>query len=126
MVGAIFILLAVGALIGTWNLSGTIPTLVYYGMHMLSPAIFYVASAVICGVVALSIGSSWTTAATVGVGLVGIAIVLGVSPAITAGAVISGGKDTAAAKMEAMAAAGIHVADSPAALGSTMVRALKG
>jgi len=87
---AIFILLAVGALIGTWNLSGTIPTLVYYGMHVLSPAVFYVATAVICGVVALSIGSSWTTAATVGVGLIGIAAVLGVSPAITAGAVISG------------------------------------
>ena len=59
-------------------------------MHVLSPAVFYVATAVICGVVALSIGSSWTTAATVGVGLIGIAAVLGVSPAITAGAVISG------------------------------------
>ena len=73
---ALFILLAVGALIGTWNLSGTIPTLV--------------ATAVICGVVAMSIGSSWTTAGTIGVGLVGIASMLGVSAAITAGAVISG------------------------------------
>lgn len=87
---ALFILLAVGALIGTWNLSGTIPTLVYYGIQVLSPGYFYVAAAVICGVVAMSIGSSWTTAATVGVGLVGIASVLGVSSAITAGAVISG------------------------------------
>ena len=87
---ALFILLAVGALIGTWNLSGTIPTLVYYGIQILSPGYFYVAGAVICGVVALSIGSSWTTAATIGVGLVGIASMLGVSPAITAGAVISG------------------------------------
>ena len=87
---AVFILLAVGALIGTWNLSGTIPTLVYYGIQVLSPGFFYVATAVICGVVAMSIGSSWTTAATVGVGLVGISTVLGVSSAITAGAVISG------------------------------------
>ncbi|MBU8825510.1 Na+/H+ antiporter NhaC [Mycolicibacterium goodii] len=87
---ALFILLAVGALIGTWNLSGTIPTLVYYGLSVLSPGYFYVATAVICGAVAMSIGSSWTTAGTIGVGLVGIATMLGVSPAITAGAVISG------------------------------------
>jgi NhaC family Na+:H+ antiporter len=87
---AIFILLAVGALIGTWNLSGTIPTLVYYGIQVLSPAWYYAASALICGLIALSIGSSWTTAGTIGVGLVGIAAMLGVSPGITAGAVISG------------------------------------
>src|SRR4051812_14165476 len=87
---ALFILLAVGALIGAWNLSGTIPTLVYYGIQILSPAWFYPAAAIICGVIAMSIGSSWTTAGTIGVGLVGIAGLLGVSPAITAGAVISG------------------------------------
>lgn len=87
---AVFILLAVGALIGTWNLSGTIPTLVYYGIQVLSPSWYYLATALICGVVALSIGSSWTTAGTIGVGLVGVAHMLGVSPAITAGAVISG------------------------------------
>ena len=87
---AIFILFAVGALIGVWNLSGTIPTLVYYGIQILSPGWFYAATAIICGIVALSIGSSWTTAATIGVGLVGIATLIGVSPAITAGAVISG------------------------------------
>ncbi|MEV0286304.1 Na+/H+ antiporter NhaC [Kribbella sp. NPDC050820] len=87
---ATFILLAVGALIGVWNLSGTIPTLVYYGIQILSPSWYYAASAIICGVIALSIGSSWTTAGTIGVGLVGIAAMLGVSPAITAGAVISG------------------------------------
>lgn len=88
--GATFILLAVGALIGTWNLSGTIPTLVDYGIRVLSPGWFYAAAAIICGVIALSIGSSWTTAATIGVGLVGVATMLDVSPAITAGAVISG------------------------------------
>ena len=87
---AVFILLAVGALIGTWNLSGTIPTLVYYGLQILSPSWYYLATALICGAVALAIGSSWTTAGTIGVGLVGIAVALGVSPAITAGAVISG------------------------------------
>lgn len=87
---AVFILLAVGALIGTWNLSGTIPTLVYYGIQVLSPGWYYLASALICGVIALSIGSSWTTAGTIGVGLVGIATMIGVSPEITAGAVISG------------------------------------
>ncbi len=87
---AIFILLAVGALIGSWNLSGTIPTLVYYGIQVLSPGYYYLAAAVICGIVAMSIGSSWTTAGTIGVGLVGIATMLGVSTAITAGAVISG------------------------------------
>ncbi|GAA1807659.1 Na+/H+ antiporter NhaC family protein [Nocardioides hankookensis] len=87
---AIFILFAVGALIGVWNLSGTIPTLVYYGIQVLSPGWYYAASAIICGIVALSIGSSWTTSATIGVGLVGIAGLIGVSPEITAGAVISG------------------------------------
>jgi len=87
---ALFILLAVGALIGAWNMSGTIPTLVYYGIQILSPGYFYVAAAVICGAVAMSIGSSWTTAGTIGVGLVGIAGLIGVSPSITAGAVISG------------------------------------
>jgi Na+:H+ antiporter, NhaC family len=87
---AIFILLAVGALIGVWNLSGTIPTLVYYGIQLLSASWYYAASAVICGIVALTIGSSWTTAGTIGVGLVGVAVALGVSPEITAGAVVSG------------------------------------
>ena len=87
---AIFILLSVGALIGVWNLSGTIPTLVYYGIQLLSPGWYYAAAALICGVIALSIGSSWTTAGTIGVGLVGIAVALDVSPEITAGAVVSG------------------------------------
>jgi NhaC family Na+:H+ antiporter len=87
---AVFILLAVGALIGTWNMSGTIPTLVYYGIQVLSPTWYYAATALICGVIAMSIGSSWTTAGTIGVGLVGIASMLGMSPGITAGAVISG------------------------------------
>src|SRR3954452_4149642 len=86
---AVYILLAVGALIGTWNLSGTIPTIVYYGIGLLQPSIFYLSAVLICGLVGLSIGSSWTTAATIGVGLVALAPAMGASPEITAGAVIS-------------------------------------
>lgn len=88
--GAILILLAVGSLIGTWMLAGTVPTLIYYGLDLLNPAFFYAATCLICAIVAMSIGSSWTTAATVGVALMGIAIGMGMSEAITAGAVISG------------------------------------
>lgn len=88
--GAILILLAVGSLIGTWMLAGTVPTLIYYGMDLLNPSMFYAASCLICAVVAMSIGSSWTTAATVGVALMGISIGMGMSEAITAGAVVSG------------------------------------
>lgn len=88
--GAVLILLAVGALIGTWLLAGTVPTLIYYGMQILSPSWFYAASCILCGIVAMSIGSSWTTAATIGVALIGVAAGLGLSPAITAGAIISG------------------------------------
>ncbi len=88
--GAIYILLAVGALIGTWNLAGTIPTVVYYGIGLLQPNVFYLSSLLICGMVGLVIGSSWTTAATLGVALVALAPMLGASPEITAGAVVSG------------------------------------
>jgi len=87
---AIGILLAVGALIGTWSLGGTIVTMVYYGLKILSPHYFYATTMIICAVVAISIGSSWTVAGTLGVGLLGIADSMGLSPAITAGAVISG------------------------------------
>jgi NhaC family Na+:H+ antiporter len=88
--GAVLILLTVGALIGTWLLSGTVPTMIYYGLMVLDPSWFYAAACVICGIVAMSIGSSWTTAATIGVALLGIAQGLNLSPEITAGAVISG------------------------------------
>jgi Na+:H+ antiporter, NhaC family len=87
---AIFILLMVGALIGVWNMSGTIATIVYYGIQFLSANWFYFAAALITALVGLATGSSWTTAATIGVALVGISKVIGVSPEITAGAVISG------------------------------------
>jgi NhaC family Na+:H+ antiporter len=90
VVSAIFILFAVGALIGTWNLAGTIPTLVFYGVQVIAPDRFSLASLVVCAAIAMGIGSSWTTAGTIGVGLVGLSFLAGVSPAITAGAVISG------------------------------------
>jgi Na+:H+ antiporter, NhaC family len=88
--GAIFILLAVGALIGTWNMAGTIPTVVHYGIGLLSPTWFYVATTVICALVGLITGSSWTTAGTLGVAFVGMASVLGLSEPVAAGAVICG------------------------------------
>ncbi|WP_407351457.1 Na+/H+ antiporter NhaC [Luteimonas sp. R10] len=86
----IFILLAVGALIGTWILSGTVPTLIVYGMQLLHPAYFYPAACLICAIVAIAIGSSWTVAGTLGVALIGVAQGLDMSLPITAGAVISG------------------------------------
>ena len=88
--GAILILLAVGALIGTWIMSGTVPAMIYYGLNILSPSIFYFAACVICALTALSIGSSWTVAGTLGVALIGISAGLGLSSEITAGAIISG------------------------------------
>ena len=87
---AIMILLAVGALIGTWALSGTIVAMVYYGLQILNPNYFYATTALICAVVGFSIGSSWTVAGTLGIGLMGIAASMNLSPEITAGAVISG------------------------------------
>ena len=88
--GAIFILLAVGALIGTFLMAGTVPTLIYLGLQVLSPDWFYAAACILSAIVAMSIGSSWTTAATVGVALMGIANGIGANPAIAAGAVVSG------------------------------------
>jgi NhaC family Na+:H+ antiporter len=87
---AIMILLAVGALIGTWSLCGTILAMIHYGLQILSPNYFYGTVAVVCAVVGFSIGSSWTVAGTLGIGLMGVAASMGLSPGITAGAIISG------------------------------------
>ncbi len=87
---AILILFAVGSLIGTWILSGTVPAMIYYGMRLLNPEYFYAASCVLCALVALSAGSSWTVAGTLGIALTGIAGAIGLSAEITAGAIISG------------------------------------
>ena len=89
-IGAIFILLAVGALIGTWAMSGTLIAMVYYGLQILSPNFFYVSAAAISAVISFGIGSSWTLVGTVGIGLLGIALAMDLNAAITAGAVISG------------------------------------
>lgn len=89
-IGAVFILLAVGALIGTWALSGTLVAMVYYGLRLLSPDYFYVTACAISAAVAFSIGSPWTVAGTIGVGFMGIAASMGLNPAIAAGAILSG------------------------------------
>ena len=87
---AIFILLMVGALAGTWLVSGIIPTMIYYGLQILNPTIFLPACLVICAVISVATGSSWTTSATVGIALIGIAGALDISLGMTAGAVLSG------------------------------------
>ena len=89
-VPAMFILLMVGTLIGLWMLAGTIPYIIYYGLQILVPEIFYIAAVLLSAIVSISIGSSWTTAGTVGLSLVGIAGASGLSIEVTAGAVISG------------------------------------
>jgi len=89
-IGAIFILFAVGALIGTWAMSGTLVAMVYYGLQLLNPDYFYLTACAICAIIAMSIGSSWTTIGTIGLGFMGIAANMGLNPAVAAGAVISG------------------------------------
>ncbi|MFT5759665.1 MAG: NhaC family Na+:H+ antiporter [Alteromonadaceae bacterium] len=84
------ILMMVGVLIASWIASGTIPAFIYYGMLLLSPKYFLFSACLICCLGSLSTGSSWTTSATFGVAFMGIGFGLGISPAITAGAVISG------------------------------------
>jgi NhaC family Na+:H+ antiporter len=88
--GAVLILLSVGGLIGTWLMAGTVPSLIFYGLELLNPQFFYVAACLICAIAALSTGSSWTVAGTLGVALIGVALGLGLSPAVAAGAIISG------------------------------------
>lgn len=88
--GAILILLMVGALAGTWLISGIIPAMIYYGLQVLNPTIFLAATLIICAVISIATGSSWTTAATVGIALIGIGEALGISLGMTAGAVLSG------------------------------------
>ncbi len=86
----LLILLCVGMLAGSWMISGVVPTLIYYGVQVMSPQFFLVCTCVICALVSLLSGSSWTTVATIGVALLGIGHVLGLSEAWTAGAIISG------------------------------------
>jgi len=88
--GALLILLFVGALAGTWLISGVIPTMIFYGLKLLNPTIFLPATVVICAVISIATGSSWTTSATVGIALVGIGGALGIPLGMVAGAVLSG------------------------------------
>ena len=88
--GALLILLMVGALAGTWLVSGIIPTMIYYGLQILNPTFFLVACVLICAIISIATGSSWTTSATVGIALIGIGETLGISLGMTAGAVLSG------------------------------------
>lgn len=87
---SILILLVVGMLIGTWILSGVVPSMIYWGLNILSPGIFLVATTLICAIVSISTGSSWTTAGTIGIALLGIGSALGIPAKIIAGAIISG------------------------------------
>ena len=88
--GALLILLFVGALAGTWMISGIIPAMVYYGLKLLDPNIFLPACIVICSIISVATGSSWTTSATVGIALVGIGKALGIPAGMVGGAVIAG------------------------------------
>ncbi|MFC2079843.1 Na+/H+ antiporter NhaC [Bacteroidota bacterium] len=87
---SILILLMIGALAGTWMISGVVPTLIYYGLKIFHPSIFLFATVIIAGIVSLATGSSWSTIATMGIALIGIGKALGISEGIIAGAVISG------------------------------------
>ena len=87
---AVIILLLIGAVAGTWMVSGIVPTLIYYGLKVLSPKLFLLAVCLICALVSLMTGSSWTTVATIGTAFIGIGLALGFSPGWTAGAIISG------------------------------------
>jgi len=87
---AMLVLMVVGMLVGVWIAAGVVPVMIHYGLLLLSPAWFLVAACVICSVVALATGSSWSTAATVGLALVGVGAALDVHPGMAAGAIISG------------------------------------
>jgi len=88
--GAILILLTIGMLMGTWLAAGIVPALIAWGLELLSPAWFLPASCAVCSIVSLVSGSSWSTAGTVGLALIGVGNAMGIDPAMTAGAVISG------------------------------------
>ncbi|WP_114750170.1 Na+/H+ antiporter NhaC [Pleomorphovibrio marinus] len=87
---SILILLLIGALAGTWMLSGIVPAMIYYGLQVLNPTIFLIAACIVSAIVSVATGSSWTTVATVGVALLGIGKALGFEEGIIAGAIISG------------------------------------
>ncbi|MGE9876470.1 Na+/H+ antiporter NhaC family protein, partial [Hornefia butyriciproducens] len=87
---AILILAEVGLLIGCWVAAGVVPAMIYYGLLILKPSIFLFAACLLCCIVALATGSSWTTAGTIGIALIGVATGLGIPSSMAAGAVVSG------------------------------------
>jgi NhaC family Na+:H+ antiporter len=87
---ALIILLLIGSLAGTWLISGIVPAMIYYGLDILHPSIFLVATCIICSIVSIATGSSWSTVATVGIALLGVGKALGFSDGMIAGAIISG------------------------------------
>lgn len=88
--GAILILMIIGMIIGTWILAGIVPTMIFWGLKLLSPSVFLVATLILCSIVSLATGSSWTTAGTVGIALVGVGAGLGMPMGMVGGAIISG------------------------------------
>ena len=89
-VPALIVLLLIGALAGSWLLSGIVPAMIYYGLKILNPDIFLFASCIICAIVSISTGSSWGTVATVGIALLGIGKAMEIHEGLVAGAIISG------------------------------------
>ena len=87
---AIIILLLIGAIGGTWMVSGIVPTMIYYGMQIIRPEVFFVSSSLLCALVSLMIGSSWTTVATIGLALMGIGKAHGFDDGWIAGSIITG------------------------------------
>lgn len=87
---SIIILVIIGVLIGVWLDAGVVPAMIYYGLHVLKPSIFFIATVLICSITALATGTSWGTMGTMGVALMGIGYGLGMDPAMTAGAILSG------------------------------------
>jgi len=87
---SILILLLIGALAGTWLLSGIVPAMIYYGLNILNPTIFLFAACIVSAIVSVATGSSWSTIATLGLALLGIGQTLGMSEGVVAGAIISG------------------------------------
>ena len=90
LASAILILLLIGAISGTWTMSGLVPAFICYGLKIISPKVFLLTCCILCAVVSVLTGSSWTTIATIGVALLGIGRAEGFSDALTAGAIISG------------------------------------
>lgn len=87
---AVMIMLVIGMIVGVWITAGVVPAMIYYGLKILSPGIFLIATCIMCAVVSLATGSSWTTAATVGIALIGVGQGLGIPLPMVAGAIISG------------------------------------